>query len=125
MFIPQRDSVYEDLNDVRAKTAQALRSSPHRKGKPLPPLPPLPPIPGDNNSLNAEEDDLIHYVDIGFNGENFMPPALPILNADASEDEVKRYQIIKFILENETAYTKSLHKLIQVCSNWLLLSYIL
>lgn len=54
----QRNSVYEDLNEMRAKTAQALKTPPSIAKKPLPPVPdkPLPPIPDESSSLHDTDE---------------------------------------------------------------------
>eukprot|EP00794_Sanderia_malayensis_P015148 gene15148-16705_t len=91
-----RDSVVNALTTVREQAEEALKTKPHFRGKPLPPiptqpppppLPPLPPIPFDSNSLTEQDDDSLHYVDIGFDGQTLQHPSMPILNSDATEDQ--------------------------------------
>ncbi len=70
----QRDSVFESVAAVRARTEEALKTKPHMKGKPLPPLPkfpPLPPVPptSKDSSLNEQDDGrrITVYVTLIYN----------------------------------------------------------
>ncbi|XP_066915965.1 rho guanine nucleotide exchange factor 10-like isoform X2 [Clytia hemisphaerica] len=77
------------------------------------PKPPLPPrqcrIFQSIENLDLEKD---MYVEVNIDDEMMFPAVLPPLEDDADEFQLKRYQIVKCILENEKVYVTSLNRLI-------------